>query len=452
MAHIEKRYRINSNKLSGEYYFTSILQEAYADGLLSRHDMENIQLQCMKLLTQKCAKYAGYDSSSLRVETAENIMKSNLYTVGLYLKSLPDTDSAVDKLKTTPILHMYQKGRAIIDDKWSNAKVLYARVKANKINTSNYTYNATLSESGIGSFFRQYDADYAAHDIPASIDYQLCHPVTELTGIVYIEKYLEQLLQENEFCQCFQAEAIHHLLYGFDEGYEDLLINIFEQVITQALGCLMAQRNIRDLELTGAEIGYLKNVLAQEDEQWIAMKIRQAALQVLQELQLASLPQRSYLETCLPRITLNIVRGLRGNTLDKVFITPVNPELKPKTLFLPGEKMSNKNYRRLIEELLMCRHSSDKLALIKEKVKSFADIEDVLLDAMLSETEVFSVLHLLDNTEIAALLQRHPYRDTEDLSESEGVFRVCLKDYINKLPSDRKDQIYKMMNHLVTED
>ena len=455
MANIEKRHSIDSNKLNGEAYFTSILQEAYTCGLLSDFDIENIQLQCVKFLGYKSEKYNGCDSSSLRVETAENIMKSNLYTVGLYLKSLSDAASAVNELKSTKIPELYCRGRAIINEKWHTTKRIYELVKSNQIITPNYTYNATLSDMGIGSFFRQYDGDYAAHEIPASIDYQLCNPVTDLTGIEFIQKYLENLLMENEFCNYFQAKKIHHLLYGYHEGYEDLLINIFEQVITEAVGCQLTHRTIRKLEITGKEIKHLNSELAKNNDQLIALKIRYAAEKMLQELQITSVQLRRYLEISLPKITSNIIQGVRTTTLDKVFIVPINPDLKPKIVFLSGVKMDDGEYRHLINELLVCRHSSDKLSLIKEKVRSFGDIEDVLFDAMLSKDEVASVLGMLGNEEIAALIKRHPYNSdiqAVDLSEAERVFRFYLKCYLDKLPKDRQEQIFEIVQYLDVEN
>ena len=44
---IEKRHIIDVNKLNGEFYFNSILQEAYSYGLFDESDLENIQLQCI---------------------------------------------------------------------------------------------------------------------------------------------------------------------------------------------------------------------------------------------------------------------------------------------------------------------------------------------------------------------------------------------------------------------
>ncbi|MEG6616183.1 DUF6179 domain-containing protein [Peptococcaceae bacterium 1198_IL3148] len=45
------------------------------------------------------------------------------------------------------------------------------------------------------------------------------------------------------------AEDIHHLLYGYHEGYGDLLINIFEHVLTAAVGCMFANGSVTKVTL-----------------------------------------------------------------------------------------------------------------------------------------------------------------------------------------------------------
>jgi len=123
----------------------------------------------------------------------------------------------------------------------------------NKLATIHYTYNATLND-GIGSFFASYNPDYEAQETPASIDYQLCNDVGELAGVEFIQRYLEHLFLENEFCGNFAAEDIQHLLCGYDKEYKDLLINIFEHVLTAAVGCSLANRSVVKLDITGEEI------------------------------------------------------------------------------------------------------------------------------------------------------------------------------------------------------
>ncbi len=451
MADIEKRHIINSHNLSGEFYFNSLLQEAYICGLLNESDIEKIQLQSISLLAGKSESYNMGESSSLRVETAESIMKSNLYTIGLYLKSVPDPDHAAFELKTVKISELYERGRELVNGKFQEAKRIYGMVLKNKLNTPNHSYNATLGENGIGIFFKQYNIEYGAHDSPASIDYQLCHPVDDLAGVEFIQKYLEHLYLENEFCRNFAAENIHHLLYGYDKGYADLLINIFEQVLTAALGRSLAGRSVRELNISPEDTRRLFEKLLAYDKHTLMLDMHKAARNISEELKITNPSLQQYIEKSLPKIAFAIESALRLNTPGKVFITPVNPDLEPKIHFESGAKMDDEEYRRLIEELLNCRYSSDKLELIKEKVKSFADLDDLLLDAQLGEEEFISLFNTLGDVEMAVMIKRHPFEEeilAVDLSEAEQRVRLYLKNYINQLPGDRQEQIRQIAEYL----
>lgn len=453
MTNIEKKHIIDINNLSGEQYFTSILQEAYSNGLLWDSEIENIQLQCIQFLAYKCERYSGGESSSIRVEIAESIMKSNLYTIGLYLKSLPDADCAVSELKKASVSEMYQKGRKLINVRFRSAKQIYNLVQKNKLVTLNYSYNETINE-GIESFFKSYNPDYEAHDTPAFIDYQLCNPVIDLTGIEFVQKYLENLFYENEFCGNFAPEDIHYLLYGYDKGYKDLLINIFEQVLTAALGCSLGKRRVVKLDISAEDIQYIHYELSEYEDYSLPLKIRAAAGKVLEELNIGSLPLQRYIEKSLPKISANILHAVRTNTLTKTFVSKVVPDLKSRIRFVSEAKMYDEDYRKLVDELLICRHSSDKLALIKEKVKSFGDLEDILFDAQLSEEEIASVFDILGDIEIAALIRRHPFKadiQAVNLSEAEMVLRLYLKNYIDRLPADRQEEIFEKADNLMDE-
>ncbi len=454
MANIEKRHIINIQNLSGEFYFNAILHEAYACGLLSESDIENIQLQCISLLSYKCERYNMGESSSIKVETAESIMKSNFYTIGLYLKSLPDPDHAAVELKTVNVSELYERGRKIANTKLQAAKRFYDMVRENRIDTPNHSYNSTLSENGIGGFFKSYNLDYEAHDVPASIDYQLCNPVNDLTGVEFIQEYLENLYLENEFCKNFATENIHHLLYGYDESYEDLLINIFEQVLTAALGCSLVNRNIRELYIAEEDIQRLYDALDKNDNPSLMLRIDKAVKDIYEELKITDPLIQRYIENSLPKIAANIEKALNLNTLNKVFVTSINPDLGPGIHFESSAKMDDEEYRRLIEELLSCRYSSDKLELIKEKVKSFDDLEDVLLDAWLEEEEFISLFNTLGDVEIAAMIKRHPFESdiqAVDLSEAEQALRLYLKNYVNGLPRNKREQILQIAKHLVMD-
>jgi len=117
--------------------------------------------------------------------------------------------------------------------------------------------------------------------------------------------------------------------------------------------------------------------------------------------------------------------------------------------------MDDEEYRKLIEELLGCRYLSDKLEIIREKVKSFDDLEDLLVDAQLDEEEFISLFNTLGDVEIAAMIKRHPFEldiQAVNLSEAEQVLRLYLENYVKKLPSNRQKHIFQIAEQLLEVD
>jgi hypothetical protein len=454
MGNVEKKHIIDRKNLSGEFYFTSILQEAYSCGLLSDSEIQNIQMQCFKFLAYKSDRYNSGDSSSIRVEIAESIMKSNLYTIGLYLKSLPDVDFAVNELKSTAIPEMYDKGRKLINVKFHAAEHLYRLAQKNRIATLNQSYNETLNDIGIGTFFKLYNADFESHEAPASIDYQLCSPAADLAGVEYIKRYLESLYIENEFCRNFSEVDIHRLLLGYDENYQALLINIFEHVLIAAIGCSLSNIRALELSITKEKVQILQNEMSKYTDRLLIMIINKALEKVMEELKITDPSLAGYIKKCMPKVIENITQAVRTDNLDKVFISKVNPNLKPRIHFNSPAKMNDDDYRKLVDELLMCRYSSDKLTLIKEKIKSLDDFEEVLFDAQLSDKEIAAAFRMLKDAELAILIRRHPIKtdiQDVDITVNEQALRAHLKFYFDKLPLERQEHITEIMNQIIDE-
>ncbi|MBU3183058.1 DUF6179 domain-containing protein [Clostridium psychrophilum] len=85
MNSIEKQYLIKKEKLNQKCYLQSILEEAYRLKLLTDSELENIQMQSIQLLAKQTERYTSGDSSSVKVETAESILQSIFYGIGVYL-------------------------------------------------------------------------------------------------------------------------------------------------------------------------------------------------------------------------------------------------------------------------------------------------------------------------------------------------------------------------------
>ena len=441
---LDKIKIIESSKLSSEFYFQSLLEEAYNKELLNDSDIERLQYECLNLIAYKTERYNSGDSSSIRVEKAQSIMTSNLFTIGLWLKSYPNPDDAVIALQNESIKDIYQKGRNHIDILISDTKTVHAKLLHQLIDTKNVFYRETF-EGGILGFFKLYYPDYTAHEIHITADYPLYNHVPKLVGIEFIKSYVEAAYWENLFCSYFTSDDIHHLLCGYMEDYEELLINIYELVLTAALGCIITGADAHRLDVSEVGIKYFYNIFSKKAKNDI-LSIISNTLGELNCLFQFSHELMIYMQNSLPIIAGKIEIAVREKTLDHIFFSPAFPENKPKFTFDFGDKMEDEQYRKVIEEIKQCRFSTDKVAIIKEHIHSLADLEDVLLDAYLTFEETKIVLEELSLSEIVALSKKYMpiYSiDTFSFHENEQLFIKYLHDFITGLSNTQQEMIKK---------
>ena len=439
---LDKIRIIDRAQLNEEYYFQSLLEQAHNKGILSDNDIERMQYECLALLAYKTERYNSGDSSSIRVEKAQDIMTSILFTLGLWLKTCPNPDDAITALQNEPIDELYQKGRKRVDTMLAAAKTLHGKLLHQLIDTPNVFYRATI-ESGILGFFKLYYPDYAAHEIHITADYPLYNPMPKLVGIEFIKAYLIAATYENQFCGYFSNDDIHHLLCGYEEDYRELLLNIYEPVLTAAIGCILAGTDVYRLDVAETGASFLREAFEGQSKDKITVTIEEAVNELNNRFQFPPGIAR-YLQSSLPIIAGKIEMAARAHTLDRVFFTPAYPENNPKILFSYGEKMDDEQYRRVIEEIGQCRFSQDKVVIIKEHIRSLADLQDVLQDADLTEDEVQAVLRELSLPEIAALTKQYQLQsDIEpfELREGERLLRECLRRFISALPPVRQKLI-----------
>lgn len=446
MNSIKKQTKIDVNKLSGEFYFQSLLQEAYVKGALSPKASERIQLECLKLLADCTERFTKGKSSSVRVEIAQGIMASNLFTIGIYLKSLPDVDAALFHIENEPIEKLYEYGYQVLKRKINVASYFFNRVCKSKLKTANQAYNITIDQ-GFKPFFESYEINFHAHEIPSDIDYQLIHPVTDLAGVEFVIKYLESLYYENLFCSYFDADIIHEVMSGYDESYKNLLDNIGAQVFQNALGCQLLNAPLPPLDFSPADLNALDKKLKNNSQAEIQAQLKTAARELITDLELTNPALKKYLLASLPQITTTVYKGLATHALNKVFVPRYNPNIKPLVHYNMGIKMPDKAYRALVTEFLSCRFFDDKLAIIKEHIKTLADMEDLLIAGELESAEAAMIFDLLEDIELAVLTKRHPLHpaiDAIDFSASEIRMQQNLDAYMRALPRDRLAQILSM--------
>lgn len=144
----------------------TLTQQAVIDGMLSPEDIAAIQSNLWRLLTERTQRYTMGESSSVRMETAESLFQSILFSLQYYLKS---TQKNIACLKEEPLDALLKKSWKVIESQMERGKLLLKRVTETAPGIENISYRDTISELNI--FFKQYDFRFFAHAIPCDIDY-----------------------------------------------------------------------------------------------------------------------------------------------------------------------------------------------------------------------------------------------------------------------------------------
>lgn len=218
----------------------------HAGAELTDIEMNALSVRLWELLSRRAKLYA-IDSSSVRVETAQDLLSSICFLLHLYLQEhqLPLQHLLEVKSLDTVYDAALETGR----EKICFGKTLYHEVCESTPPIENISLIDTLRE--IGQFFKTYNVYFFAQQADCCIDYQLCNAVPEtLVGIEYICEYLQRLLMEDHFLTHFSTENIIALLKVYCPDYKGLLINLYEPVFTNALCLALLGKPIFGLNMT----------------------------------------------------------------------------------------------------------------------------------------------------------------------------------------------------------
>lgn len=319
--YIEEISYIKRNELDEINYFESLINNALSKKYIDVEFVSYLQLKMLELLKIKVKKYNLLSSSSIMVEKADMIMKSNMYTIGLYLKRYTP-DKAIKLLERTDIVELYEEGRKVLINKIKVSRLLYRRLINNMLETSNETYNATII-GGINGFFKLYDQEYNATEINITADYPLYNNlIGKLVGIEFIEKYIESIYIENEFCRMFEMSRVESLLTTYLLSFSELVINISSIVLTECIGCILSNEDIKTLSVTKDGMNKIYEMFDAKEKDDIYKLISDA----FKKIKFSNKSTEDYFAEGLESIKFEIYNGYKLRKLDKIFITQVNAE------------------------------------------------------------------------------------------------------------------------------
>lgn len=285
MNEIKKNTNIEKGILDKHNYFDSLIVTAFEKGVINEKFVDNIQLEIMNLLALRCRKYTSGESSSVPVETAESIMKSVNYTLGVYLKKIPEPDDALYEIKKKGITQCYLDGLELLKSNVKRARLLYEQVKNSIVKTDNYAYNSTII-GGIQGFFKLYDVEYSAQEIHITADYLVCMYPYRYEGIEFIIRYLKNIWCENRFCNKFSKNNIQRVMsfhaIDYNDNVRDMMFNIYEVVLAYSIACAVADNDILSLTLSDDGKEKVNKLLSQENSENIyGLDLTEYAIKVL---------------------------------------------------------------------------------------------------------------------------------------------------------------------------
>ena len=251
----------HASNLSKYQYTISLINECVRCEILPKAFLYNVQIKISEILKDLIIRYTKGQSTSVTVEKAEKLIIGIWYTIDAYMKTFENLEIAIDTLKKEEISYIYERGKGVLKQDFKITEKLYEKTLKNQICTDLMAYNTTLS--GIENFFKYYDLEFEPDENAADIDYPLIFDDWDMVGLYYMKNYLWNLYVENEICNKFDNKDIHKILktYGdiYKIDYRDLLINIFEMTINNAVFSILCNSN--SLEIEKEEFEKLNNNL-----------------------------------------------------------------------------------------------------------------------------------------------------------------------------------------------
>jgi hypothetical protein len=275
--------------------------------------------------------------------------------------------------------------------------------------------------------------EFTAHEAAGNIDYPSFVTVTDLLGVEYIEEYLRRLCLENDFLGCFSASDINQLQKAFDREARHMLINLFELVLINALGCTLLEKEIRSLDISPQEIVWLQEKLSKLSKEDRVDQLRRAYSALTEDLALSE-QLTAYVLPELPMLSERLSHHLDTNTLSHFFLSFVNAWQEAYEYLEEGEIMEDYKLRNLIDRIENAERIEDKVTLILQEVHSTTDLIE-LLEECFYDGDYEEVFSLLGQAELQMLEKRILYDAGEIPAEDfepQTSWQKILWNYLHK--------------------
>ena len=295
-----------------------------------------MQFALWQVLAKQVALYTMGESSSLPEYDAHRLLASACFVMGIDPDD-PQPDAAlVRQIADEGPEAVFERAVARVEREAARTEVLWRDVCLGTPLLESIALKDTLES--LRGFPSRYVPRFFAHEVPADIDYPLAQPVPEsLQGVDYVNAYLERLLIENRFLQQFDVARCRRLLRAVHPQYGELILNLFEPVAANAVGCVLAGCDVRSLQLDEAGYARIAEGLAGSAPHALARKLEDAANAVCAELAVDDGAARAYVRRLAGQLAPRVATALRCRSLEG-FRAASRVERAPGSMFLAASE------------------------------------------------------------------------------------------------------------------
>lgn len=421
------------------HLFEIVLSEVTEKGYLKEADMERIQIEMIQLWKQQIEAFNNGRSYSITEANAKRLLESMYFTLGFRFQALEDLDDSITLLKEKSVGELFEEGQSLIKQQFERLKERYEELKLSLIETDNIAYNDTYKQ-GLEPFFKNYKLEFESQECPSNIDYPLSNDKMEKVGIDYMADYIEKSLLEHSLCLKFKEE-IEAILEGFHKGYRDLLVNIFELVLMNAIGRLILKKDLSSLYLQVSEIEEIEKVLEILPTPLLNNRLMDIGMEVLNQLDLTSDKMKRYTAQTIRKYVPRIELALEDEMLETIFIAQ-KQEKEANIRYIAGKRLEDEAFKQLTERIRECDKVEDKINWMREKVGHIDDLRDVLEADCIFDEEYQKVYQSLEDMELALLLNsvRIDKNDVTEIEVDREWFKY-LKKYLEQMTVERQNAI-----------
>ena len=365
-------------------YIESLLNSLKKHELITVTDYENIIMKLIQLLSFQIKRYTGDMTSSVPVSVAKNLNASNLWIIGFYLKD-KSIDESIDNLINKDINYLFECSKKKLNLIINKTKMFYNTIFLNNITEiDNYFYNATLKD-GIKGFFKLYNYSYDAHTITISVDYETCIGRPNLYGIEFINKYLEFINYENIFCNKFNN--IDKMLQKIYNKYQDMPINIFENVLIMSVVLEYFNKNNFDLDvLIDVEKLYAE---FSENENLYVQNLNYSYNKLINKMNISG-KMKEYIDKCFEKILKKIVLATKCSNLELLLGYQENKYID----YYVNNNLDNHKFNDLIKNCGINSIANKEINSIYDVIEIFNELNEKELELILSKLQTIELMIL----------------------------------------------------------